>query len=449
MARRSTHWRLQTCKSPTLVQAHVSKNGKTSLTLAPDKKVHGKFTRKAPAAIQSDSKSEDEPLATSKAHSADADVDSTDSLDNREDEELEDELEMLDAASIKQTLVAERPSFATKSLNNPEDSDKDLISAEVDSSKCAKARQAEVPKWVDNKNSSDTTLGLDITPGGPTLNGTTRASVDYDAVNAEWPVKAHYVLPQSGARTIPVTQQPHSMCALINAAINQTSGDAVFIDAYPSPTTINDHFCEMLIDLANNLDFESLSLCLQSDSVLLDHLSRVLSNCLSSLCCAVKKITSPKVESSFKLEGTVAEHCEKVKSLITGGTYIYPQNNGGLIYCTKPYHHPMIISTLRECFFSAVRESLASRHASRFKSSIKDGPLSKELELPMAMVAMVATATYATLNDWNTGYFKKSKFNADAYKDVYRGHELVINDILAKRPHAYHCLMADLYSEVV
>ncbi|KAG5654009.1 hypothetical protein H0H81_008318 [Sphagnurus paluster] len=85
---------------------------------------------------------------------------------------------------------------------------------------------------------------------------------------------------------------------------------------------------------------------------------------------------------------------------------------------------------------------------SRFTSSIKTGPQSLEYELPVPMVCTIATAAHASITDWNTGFLKKSEFNADEFEDVYRGHEMFLSNIRNDRPAAYHRLMADLYKEV-
>lgn len=55
---------------------------------------------------------------------------------------------------------------------------------------------------------------------------------------------------------------------------------------------------------------------------------------------------------------------------------------------------------------------------------------------------------HASITDWNTGFLKKSEFNADEFEDVYRGHEMFLSNIRNDRPAAYHRLMADLYKEV-
>ncbi|KAG6881720.1 hypothetical protein C0993_000282 [Termitomyces sp. T159_Od127] len=45
-------------------------------------------------------------------------------------------------------------------------------------------------------------------------------------------------------------------------------------------------------------------------------------------------------------------------------------------------------------------------------------------------------------------FLKKSESNVDACEDIYRGHELFLNNIRIEKPRAYHRLMADLYNEV-
>ncbi|GLB46018.1 hypothetical protein LshimejAT787_5800030 [Lyophyllum shimeji] len=91
---------------------------------------------------------------------------------------------------------------------------------------------------------------------------------------------------------------------------------------------------------------------------------------------------------------------------------------------------------------------MASKHAARFASSIPSGPQALELEVPLPMVCTIATAVYASINDWSSGFLKKSEFNADEYEDVYRGHEMFLNNIRTSKPGAYHRLMADLYKDV-
>ncbi|SRR6266702_1538525 len=59
---------------------------------------------------------------------------------------------------------------------------------------------------------------------------------------------------------------------------------------------------------------------------------------------------------------------------------------------SKPYSHPIIIAVLREAFFANIREgSPASKYHNQFKSSLPDSRPT-ELEIPSAMLALVATS---------------------------------------------------------
>ena len=58
----------------------------------------------------------------------------------------------------------------------------------------------------------------------------------------------------------------------------------------------------------------------------------------------------------------------------------------------KPFLHPVIISSMKECFFTASQtSSYADKYAAQFTSSIKEGPKKDELEVPIAMLCLIAT----------------------------------------------------------
>lgn len=57
--------------------------------------------------------------------------------------------------------------------------------------------------------------------------------------------------------------------------------------------------------------------------------------------------------------------------------------------------------------------------------------------------------THASLDDWSEGYkWKKSDLRADAYEDVYKGHELFLSNLRNQKPIFYHTLMSGLYTAV-
>lgn len=124
-----------------------------------------------------------------------------------------------------------------------------------------------------------------------------------------------------------------------------------------------------------------------------------------------KEYTDKKVEGFYQL--IAGEECQKkiIDDLNTVG-YIYPatvcialcfihlltlslqQTGPSTSTATnekRAYFHPAIIASIRDCFFTGKRGTLADKHRGSFKSSINDGPSKHELELPIAMVAIVAT----------------------------------------------------------
>jgi hypothetical protein len=88
-------------------------------------------------------------------------------------------------------------------------------------------------------------------------------------------------------------------------------------------------------------------------------------------------------------------------------------------------------------------------------------------EVPIAMVALVATAVsviynitsyhyltlsnvslqlYAAIQEWCFGTQKSGEFSANSYLDVYTGHVNTFNHIEKHRKDAFHLTMAYIYS---
>jgi hypothetical protein len=63
------------------------------------------------------------------------------------------------------------------------------------------------------------------------------------------------------------------------------------------------------------------------------------------------------------------------------------------------------------------------------------------------MVALVATALYASLYEWRGGEHQPAEFSANSYLDVYDGHVNTFNHIKERHLGAYHTMMADLYAQ--
>ena len=179
-----------------------------------------------------------------------------------------------------------------------------------------------------------------------------------------------------------------------------------------------------------------------------------------------------KVEGFYQLiEG--AECKEQVKALCEDTSYIFPTkvcsislplaldfdlilSQDGEIISNKPFHHPALISTLCNVYFTSTRGSHAEHYSAHFSSSITVGPHKYECELPDAMVALAATGVsnfflhhiytithlfskvHLSLDDYSSGVCQKTEFMADLYKNVYIGHITFLNNIKEESPDRYH-----------
>ncbi|KAN0141764.1 hypothetical protein V8E53_000226 [Lactarius tabidus] len=110
---------------------------------------------------------------------------------------------------------------------------------------------------------------------------------------------------------------------------------------------------------------------------------------------------------------------------------------------SHPYHSPIIISVIRDLFFTR-RVSFVTQNQSLFPShQASDGAVNWEVS--KSMVALVVTAYYAVLNEWLTGECKHFDFTTSMNLDVYNGHIDSLDKIESMQRGFYHRIMADIY----
>ncbi|KAG6825398.1 hypothetical protein H0H92_003821 [Tricholoma furcatifolium] len=365
-------------------------------------------------------------------------------VDNGNDSELE----ALDRAALRKQLQAERPRWNDDVASDTEDNDEGVAGEEDNAvrpqSKRAIARQAEVPVWITPEPTDD--------EGHETKPALSEAADDNNmsnnvfsftklSVNLGWEIDAHFCPPLAGARALSITAQPPLVKALIRGAIHDAIGDALWQDAYPSIETIDDKHRQLLLEVCDKQSVLALRNRVLKDVTFTKLVSHILCIRISNLRSNARKAAAGKVESFYDLiADNLEERRKKVKDLIDSGSYIFPRSGPTkiLICRTRPYEHPAVISTLREFVFLGSRTTLAAKYAGRFGIQVP--------ELPIPMVAMVATAVHASLDEWVSGSQKKQDFNSDMYEDVYRGHELFICNMRNDKRKAYDKMMQRLYN---
>ncbi|KJA19342.1 hypothetical protein HYPSUDRAFT_143866 [Hypholoma sublateritium FD-334 SS-4] len=270
-------------------------------------------------------------------------------------------------------------------------------------------------------------------------------------VNNNWPEEAHYTPVAPGARNISIKDQPTPMRRMIRTSVNDVTGHFIFESAYPAANQaeFETFHRDVFLRCARRLEYPEITKRLKDDYELVKLCARVINARISLLRTQSKGITDKKVEGFYQLvSGSEAE--KRVKELTNEDqNYIYPMTLGA-VDTNRPYYHPCIISSIKEAFFTGSRGTLSQKYQARFRSTILEGPKKSELELPIAMVCIIATSAHASLDDWSQGYKRtKSDFRADAYESIYRGHELFLTTLQTERPDFFHGLMSGLYNAVV
>ncbi|KAF8259217.1 hypothetical protein EI94DRAFT_1813701 [Lactarius quietus] len=149
--------------------------------------------------------------------------------------------------------------------------------------------------------------------------------------------------------------------------------------------------------------------------------------------------------------GSALEVAQVIGSQLSNYTYTFlrvPPNfgAGGLIKCSLPYRNERIIAVIRELYFTGGTMSFASRFGHMFPVHFGNNG-SPSREVPIPMVALVATALYATLYKWCTGEQQAHEFSTNAYMDVYAGHVNMFRHILKNQEQAFHVMMSNIYAQ--
>lgn len=153
---------------------------------------------------------------------------------------------------------------------------------------------------------------------------------------------------------------------------------------------------------------------------------------------------------SFLAFGSALDVINYVTKQLADYTYTFPQANSkapnGLVMRSRPYRNDRIIAIIRDMYFSGGAMSFARKFQYLFPTyETREGNISYKVPLPM--VALVATALYATIHEWRTGEQQIAEFSANAYLDVYLGHINTLKHIREHREGAFHLMMADIYMQ--
>ncbi|KAH9015558.1 hypothetical protein EDB84DRAFT_1443401 [Lactarius hengduanensis] len=258
--------------------------------------------------------------------------------------------------------------------------------------------------------------------------------------NARWP-HAPICPPGPRQRNLLISLQPEDFKAILKEGIQSLHRYCAFRQGYIPMDAQTDHFIELLIKTATKLNKPHYGARLQKDVVLQKEVCDLLSGRVSHYRTTIKQVAVNLVSHGYKLENDESMRVRQVKDLINNDKFIFEPKDDGGINSTRPFQHPVIVDTLRGAFFKRKR---GSTFAQKNRRCFPLGLSSVTLELPPAMVAIVAVAVHASLEEKAYGI----EFNADAYEDSYYIHIATLKEIEDNNKPAYRRLMSDLYKLV-
>ncbi|KAH9021551.1 hypothetical protein EDB85DRAFT_1895604 [Lactarius pseudohatsudake] len=213
--------------------------------------------------------------------------------------------------------------------------------------------------------------------------------------NARWP-HAPICPPGPRQRNLLISLQPEDFKAILKEGIQSLHHYCAFRQGYIPVDAQTDLFIELLIKTATKLNKPHYGARLQKDVVLQKEVCDLLSGRISHYRTTIKQVAVNFVSHGYKLENDESMRVRQVKDLINNDKFIFEPKDDGGINSTRPFQHPVIIDTLRAAFFKRKR---GSTFAQKNRRCFPLGVSSVVLELPPAMVAIVAVAVHASLEE--------------------------------------------------
>ncbi|KAH9005589.1 hypothetical protein EDB86DRAFT_2825210 [Lactarius hatsudake] len=270
---------------------------------------------------------------------------------------------------------------------------------------------------------------------------------------APWPVDTDLVI-GLGSKKVMLTLQSLLVHMVLQDTFEYMRAYLVLTDTFPDTTDAIAFARNSLITTAESHQSDAAIICerLQHDAEYLAHLLPVPRTRMSRIRAEVKERCGTLCIPQIYAFGGATEIARRIQKQLIDYNYTFPfamivgALPEGLARRTWPYRNDHIISVIRDLYFTGGSSSLATHFEDQFPTHQgPDGDFHQEV--PISMVALVATALYATLYEWRNGEQQVTEFSANIYLDVYLGHVNTLNHICVNREGVYHLMMADIFAQ--
>ncbi|KAG2124859.1 hypothetical protein DEU56DRAFT_916798 [Suillus clintonianus] len=285
---------------------------------------------------------------------------------------------------------------------------------------------AEIPTWADDVAVSDSESSDDSdnslagsttrTPGPPVAKST----------------KAHLVITESG--NVKLLDQNQDTKRVVKRAILEAKCHLVFVDGFPELVDKNQLSHESLLTVARELGLHEIEKRLRLDENYTTLLAALVDARIPILRRELKDDALAGVSGYFRL-GHI--DTDKAKSLLV--------QNVPKPISNKPYQGEFLIALINGRVFNGT-QSVGVRFAQRFIEITKNK--ANRPEVPIPIVALVATAVYAALLWKSMGSPAKFSFSGNQFSETYFFHVQFLENMRDTAPRKFHRMMADIYEAV-
>ncbi|KAN0138015.1 hypothetical protein V8E53_004186 [Lactarius tabidus] len=257
----------------------------------------------------------------------------------------------------------------------------------------------------------------------------------------------------NGSNKLMLTNQHPIICAIVRDATELLRASLVFTNAFPDPVLAFNFAKQALLSAAQNNSSGVNVLSQLQDEDELEYVAKLVTlphARISLFRAEVKDCCNSITVLAFFMMGSIQEIARIVKKQMSHYMYTFPsipQNAlNGVVKCSQPYRNEQIITVICDLYFTGYPMSFAVKYEDRFPLHRGDDGTAS-CEVPIPMVALVVTALYATLREWQMGEQQTFEFSTNAYMDTYLGHVNTLNHILENRERAFHVMMSDIYAQ--
>ncbi|KAG1811882.1 uncharacterized protein BJ212DRAFT_1301886 [Suillus subaureus] len=355
---------------------------------------------------------------------SDTQVDGKNGQDSDADEESEGE----EQETTAMRLADEVPSFVTNS------GDKKMKPHNVQSrskSKSQSGQSARDRKQAAECGGSEEPYSSDI--GGTTVTSATPAP------------KSAACLIQYETGKVKLLDQNQETRRVVWDAIMDAKGHLIFVNAYPELVDKNQVALQSLLTVAKKSGAHAIKQRLQEDTQYATQLGNLVEPRIPLLRRDLKEVACANINGYFCL----GQSAVKAKKLMEQHAYSYSlkfdSNDNPSPRGNKPYQGELVIFLLHTGIFNGPK-SIGVKFAERFIEIASNK--AKHPEMPVPLLALVATAIYAALF-WKTlGSPGKFNFTGNQFSETYMFHVKFLEDLKKDVPKKFHCMMADIYESV-